>query len=148
MHTSLFPLINLDKNFRLSYPVFWHRYSVQKNCVQIEWDFREIWTAETYSKIPYFIVSILKSKYIRQRLLSEQTRIWAPDAGILSYSWQALYFILRYFLTSSTERISSDFYYGDIRHFVFGTCLQFELDTFYTSEGVIWHAMPYVSVIL
>lgn len=35
-----------------------------------------------------------------------------------------------------------------MEHFVFDVRLQFELVTFYTSEGVIWHAMPYVSVIL
>lgn len=42
IHTLLFPQINLDKNFGLSYPVFCYGYSVQKNCVQIEQDFREI----------------------------------------------------------------------------------------------------------
>jgi len=40
------------------------------------------------------------------------------------------------------------FYCGDKWHFVYDVHLQFELSAFYTSEGVTWHAIPHVSVIL
>lgn len=78
IHTSLFPQINLDQNFGFSYPVSWYGYSVQKNCVQIEWDFREIWTAQTPSKILYFMVSILKSKFIKA-MLTQWTNLYVSS---------------------------------------------------------------------
>lgn len=109
MHTLLFPQINLDKNFGLSYPVSWHWYSMQKNCVQIEWDFREIWTAQIYSKILYFIGSILKSEFIKA-MLAQWTKPYMRSRcqDIFIFLTSSIFYFM---LLSSyrTGRMSSDF---------------------------------------